>query len=209
VGEGWQQAAGTGSGEDVFSHKHEAERVTWKLGQDVKSRFSLVTFFLQQATSQRLHNLLKPRYQLVTNYSNTWAYGEHFPSNIYMKGIAWWSHCSTTQRALVPITLFFYSSGLLPVAAGLLEGSWTLCLPSQMAPLMPFRIHATLAPMGVTAMLPVALALEHSSPANAPSASEETGRLAMVLLWGLLCEVLAYQAGRKPPGSVNQKAGCM
>lgn len=78
-----------------------------------------------------------------------------------------------------------------------------------MAPLMLFRIHATLAPMGVTAMQLAALALEHSSPVNAPLASEETGRLAMVLLWGLMCGVLGYQAGRKSIGSVNQKAGCI
>lgn len=56
---------------------------------------------------------------------------------------------------------------------------------------MRFRIHATSALTGATATQPVALALEHSSPANAPLASEETGRLAMVLLFVLMGGVIS------------------
>lgn len=78
-----------------------------------------------------------------------------------------------------------------------------------MAPLMHFRIHATSALMDAIATRPVVLALEHSSPANAPLASEETGRLAMVLLFGLMCDVLGCQAGRKRSGSVSQEDECM
>lgn len=74
---------------------------------------------------------------------------------------------------------------------------------------MLFRIHATLALTGVTAMQPVALALEHSSPANAPLASEEMGRLATVLFFGLKCGVLGYWSRREHPGSVSQEAECI
>lgn len=63
----------------------------------------------------------------------------------------------------------------------------SMSLPLQMAPLMPFRILATLAVMGVTPMRPVALAQGPSSPASAPSASEETDGPAMVQPFTLTC----------------------
>lgn len=90
------------------------------------------------------------------------------------------------------ITFLLTSCGWLSVEGGNLQELLKthlvpMSLSSQKAPLMLFRIPATSALMGVTPTRPVALVPGHSSPASAPSASEEMGEPAMVQPLILTC----------------------
>lgn len=109
------------------------------------------------------------------------------------------------SRSPTPWSLVLPSS----LEGGTCKGTYlvSMSLPSQMAPLTPCRTLAISALMGVTPTRPAGLARGHSSPASAPSASEEMGAPAMVQPSVLSGRWHGRQAGRRCPDPVPD-GGC-